>query len=261
MLIDGKRIARTIFDELRAQPTPDKKMIAVVASDDPALARFLRLKGKFAAELGVLFELQTFSSRSTTDELCRAVKTFSDDPAVGAVIIELPLSRHIDARAVLNAVPPSKDPEGLSFGSLGLPPAAATVRTILDELHVQDLQKKQATIVGAGPLVGQPVAHWLEGRVKHVTVLRSSSTDEERQAALCVADIIVTGVGKPALVTGTMITPGAIVIDFGYPADADWKSIDAAGGVVTPTPGGTGPILIAELFRNFYLQSNDFRSR
>lgn len=252
MLIDGKAIARKIFYELRARPKPNKKMVAVVAGDDPALVHFLQLKGKFAAQLGIPFVLKEFSPESTTEELRCAVVAFSDDPDVGAVIIELPLPRHIDARVVLDAVATSKDPECLATGSSCLPPAVATVKTILEELSVGALMHKHVTLVGAGVLVGGPVARWLEGRVKSVTILRSTSTNEERMAALCAADIIVTGVGKRGLVTGVMVKPGVIVIDFGYPADTDWKSIDSAGGIVTPTPGGTGPILIAELFRNFY---------
>lgn len=252
MLIDGKAIARRIFNELRAQSKPNKKMIAIVAGDDPALVHFLRLKGKLAVDLGISYELHKFSSQSTTSELHHAVAAFSDDPTVGAVIIELPLPRHVDAQAVLDAVSPSKDPECLTTESHGLPPAVATVKTILEAVRVQNFEQKQAVVLGAGFLVGKPVARWLESRVKNVTVLRSASTNDERRHALRDADIIVTGVGKPGLVTGAMIKPGAIVIDFGYPADTDWKSIDAAGGIVTPTPGGTGPVLIAELFRNFY---------
>ena len=261
MLIDGKRIARQIFDELRAQPTPAKKMVAIAAGDDAALVHFLRLKGKFAAELGVQFELKEFSNNVTTKELCSAVKAFADDDHVGAVIIELPLPSAVDAQAVLDVVPPSKDPECLTTANLKLfsdhrssilPPAVATTQTIIESLRIENLAQKNAVIVGAGFLVGAPVAHWLTPIVRHVDVLRRASTDDERRAALASADIIVTGVGKRGLVTGEMIKSGAIVIDFGYPADVDWKSIDAVGGIVTPTPGGTGPVLITELFRNFY---------
>ncbi len=264
MLIDGKKIARGIVDELRAQPTPTKKMIAIVVGDDAALVHFLRLKGKFAAELGVRFVLKEFSRDVTTAELCRSVKTYSDDPDVGAVVIELPLPASIDAQAVLDMVSPAKDPECLTTANLQLfsdhrssilPPAVATTRTIIESLRIENLAQKNAVVLGAGFLVGAPVAHWLAPHVRHVTVLRRASTDEERTRALASADIIVTGVGKKGLVTGDMIKPGVIVIDFGYPADVDFKSIAAAHGIVTPTPGGTGPILIAELFRNFYTLS------
>lgn len=264
MLIDGKAIAQDIADELRKRPTPKKKLVGLVGGDDLALVRFLEMKQVFAQELGVRFDLITLDAHATTATVVALISGFANDMDVGGIAIELALPAALDQFSILDAVPIDKDIECLASANLGLffegrsailPPAVGTTATILRTLSIDSLATKSVVVLGAGFLIGQPVAHWFRQRARKVTVLRSVSTDEDRESALREADIVVTGVGKKGLVTGVMIKPGAIVIDFGFPADVDAKSIDAAGGIVTPTPRGTGPILIAELFRNFYFLS------
>ena len=197
--------------------------------------------------------------------LYKKVRKIAGDPTVVGAIVQLKIPDYgkEETQKVLNAIPPGKDIDCLGeewsrrfyddpINSKIAPPAAGAVRTILDALNVRDLRGKKAVVYGFGRLVGQPANAWLVSVGADVTVIRTIATDEERRRALGAADIVVTGVGKPGLVTGGMVCPGTIVIDFGYPAASDAASIDAIGGLVTPTPGGTGPLLVAELFRNLF---------
>lgn len=198
-------------------------------------------------------------------ELTERIVAIGARKSVVGIIVQLRIPNYSreETQRVLDAVPYNKDIDCLGVRRSAefyahpleakiVPPAAGAVKSILAALNVGDLPGKKAVVYGFGRLVGQPAESWLRAAGAEITVLRSASTDEERVRALSGADIIVTGVGKPeeVRISGATIKPGAIVIDFGYPADVDAASIDKAGGIVTPTPGGTGPILVAELFRN-----------
>ena len=267
MIIDGRQIASATLEELKAlnRDFTGRKVVGILVGDAPDSLSFLRQKKKAAAALGLDFEIKKIKAPITLDALFKKVKRISEaEEVVGAIVqLKIPGYTNEETQKILNAIPKEKDIDALGEGwsqdfyadplnSKILPPAAGAVKTILQSLNVSDLRGKRAVVYGYGRLVGQPSEAWLRAAGAEITILRKASTSEDRARALAAADIIVVGVGEPGLVTGEMIKTGAIVIDFGYPAAADASSIDAVGGLVTPTPGGTGPILVAELFRNLY---------
>ncbi len=264
MLIDGKAIAAELLAELESQKREfaGKKVLGILVGDNAASLSFLRQKKHVAAELGVIFSVRRIQTPIAEGELVARVAKLAGKADVIGAIVQLPIPG-TNTEAVLNAVPYEKDIDCLGerrareyykhpAEALIAPPAVGTVRRILRSVGVGDVRGKRLTVYGFGRLVGKPVAAWGRAAGANVTVLRRSSTRGEIVAALQSADIVVTGVGQTNLVSVADIRPGTIVIDFGYPADIDAASADKRGIIVTPTPGGTGPVLVVELFRNLY---------
>lgn len=266
MLIDGKKIAAETIAELKAQKRTfaGKKVFGILVGDNAASLSFLRQKQQTASELGIQFEIARIAAPVSEQELVAEVTKLTASPEVIGAIVQLPIaSEGIETARVLDAVPYEKDIDCLGerraaeFYANPLtaplaPPAVGTTKTILRRLGVTDIKGKRLTVYGFGRLVGKPVAAWGASAGANVTVLRRNSTREEIVAALGTADIIVTGVGQQNLISVNDVRPGTIVIDFGYPADIDAAAADKAGLIVTPTPGGTGPVLVTELFRNLF---------
>ncbi|MDP1719255.1 MAG: bifunctional 5,10-methylenetetrahydrofolate dehydrogenase/5,10-methenyltetrahydrofolate cyclohydrolase [bacterium] len=256
MIIDGKQIASLVLAELKKQPQPTKKMIAVLVGDDPASLSFLKQKERVAKELGVGFELKQFSGDIGQVELMENIVLISSEQNVGGLIVQLPLPARFDRDQILSAITLEKDVDVL-VGSI-LPPAVLAVEDILNFLNF-DLKGKIVGVVGKGFLVGAPIAKWLQGKCSQVIIFDSKSD----LADLKKADLVITGTGKAGLITDDMLKEGAGVIDFGYGMVNGKISGDFAASLLlttspnllafyTPTPGGTGPILVAELYKNFY---------
>ncbi len=264
MIIDGRKIAAGIIAGLKGKKTIGK-IVVILVGEDAASLSFVRQKERVAKELGIPFEIARFKNDVSEDELVRAVRWYSFGLDVSGIIVQLDLPRYISEEVVLSEIGCAKDIDCLSGGRqrdffanpLGAeiaPPAVGAVRSILGEVQFGEIRGKDIVIVGRGDLTGKPVTAWFKAQTDDVTVLLRETEEKEKLAVLKSADLIVSGVGKNRIkITGEMIKPGALVIDFGCPADADAKSIDAAGGSVTPTPGGTGPVLVAELFKNFLI--------
>ena len=255
-MIDGNAIAKKIIDQLKTKKTPSKSLAAILVGEDKASLSFLKQKEKVAKELGVRFVLHILPETLSQGDLERQVRGISADPSVGAVIVQLPLPKKYDRVPVLNAIGIEKDVDVLNGETTRvLPPAVGALKHILDELGF-DLAGKRATIIGPGMLIGRPIASWLMPQVIKLTVLGKAKLDEE---AIREADLVIAGTGVPHLINDTHIKPNAIVVDFGYgqldgktTGDVDVKSVAIKTKNVTPTPGGTGPIVVAQLFENFF---------
>lgn len=240
---------------LRALPAPELSIGAVLVGSDLSSKSFMRQKRIAADFLGIRFEVRELPQESTTDEVLAVVVELGNDRAVGGIIIQLPLPQQVNRSRVLAAVPADKDvdcltPQNLAAfgqGSDLMPPAAGALEAIARSLMLR-LGSVRAAVVGSGLLVGRPAATFLATRAKSVEVIGEGG----ELAHLLRADLVVSGTGKKNLITADLVRPGAVVIDFGYPHDADFEAIAAKGGIVTPTPGGTGPIVVAKLFENFY---------
>ncbi|HUC31726.1 MAG TPA: bifunctional 5,10-methylenetetrahydrofolate dehydrogenase/5,10-methenyltetrahydrofolate cyclohydrolase [Candidatus Paceibacterota bacterium] len=273
MIIDGKTIADSIIERLRARPLPGKFFGAVLVGDDPASLNFLKQKEKVARELGIEFRLYQLPLTITTDALRAEIGRLAAPKTCGGFIVQLPLPETINRYYVLNTIPKEKDVDCLSEAALGAfytergkiaPPSVATVEEILRNEHRDLLNKPsalrelKAVVIGAGFLIGKPVGFWLQNRVAELVVLDASVKNIHDK--LDDADIIVSGAGHAGLFSAEHLKPGAIVIDFGFNRSADGKVVgdfDPAGAEeknirYTKTPGGTGPILVAKLFENFY---------
>ncbi len=262
--IDGKGIAREIIERLKGEPAPQKIFAAILVGDNAASESFVKQKEKVAKELGIDFRIYRFPETSTNDSLRREVGKIANLSRVGAMIVQLPLPAHINAQYVLNAIPPEKDVDVLGERALGsfyanrnaiVAPSVA----VCEELFVREgveLQKRNVAVVGLGVLVGRPIATWLMKKAKEVYALDQGSDLE----IIKNADVVISGVGKAGLIGTEMLKHGAVVIDFGYSfdkegnirGDFDHDELHPEGWY-TPTPGGTGPILIAKLMENYYL--------
>lgn len=267
MTIDGKKIAEEILLELKARPKPKRFFAAFLVGKNPASEKFLAKKGSVAKELGIDFRIYRFPEEVAQDKLRREVGKVALAARCGGVIVQLPLPAKVDAQYVMNAIPREKDVDVQGERALGafyagrnpvLPPSVATFCTILSS-QKKSLEGKVVAIVGAGRLVGKPISAWLEGKVKELIILDKGS-DLSR---LKNADLVVLGTGEPQLIKPETLKEEALVIDFGYGSIAGkvFGDLDASELKIknlelkinfTPTPGGTGPILVAELFRNFF---------
>jgi methylenetetrahydrofolate dehydrogenase (NADP+)/methenyltetrahydrofolate cyclohydrolase len=262
-IIDGKKIAAEILAKLKSRPAPQKFLAVFLVGDSPASLSFIKQKEKVAKELGVDFRLYKFPPEIKNDELRGEIRKIVDHKTCGGAIVQLPLPEHINAQYVLNVIPREKDIDVLGERALGafyagrnpvLPPAVGAVKEIIANCKLQ-IGNCRVVVVGRGSLVGRPAAVWLMGRAKELVVLGRGGD----LSLLKDADLVVLGAGIAGLVKPEMLKPGAGVIDFGYDGgrgDFDpSQTPDArhqAPGWYTPTPGGTGPILVAKLFENFF---------
>lgn len=266
MIIDGKKIAEEILGRLRKLPIPKKFFAAALVGDDAASLNFLKQKEKIGKELEIEFRLYQLPTDSTTDKLRKEIGRLARPKNCGGFIVQLPLPEKISRHYVLNAIPKEKDVDFLSEAALGafytgrsaaMPPSAATVEEIL-KLERRSLRELTVVMVGAGFLIGRPVGFWLQNRVAELIVLDSSVKNLHEK--LREGDIVVSGAGHPKLFGAKHLKQGAVVIDFGFSRAEDGKltgDFDSTGaeerGIrYTKTPGGTGPILVAKLFENFY---------
>lgn len=265
MIIDGNAIAKDIIERLRALPKSGKFFGAALVGDDAASLNFLKQKERVARELGIEFRLHQLPRDITTDALRAEIGRLAEPKTCGGFIVQLPLPETVNRYYVLNAIPKEKDVDCLSEPALGAfytgrgriaPPSVATVEEILKDDH-RDLRALKAVVIGAGFLIGKPVAFWLQNRVAELVVLDADVRDV--RGKLADADIVVCGAGHAGLFGAADVKPGALVIDFGFNHGADGKiagdfnpaDADERGVHYTKTPGGTGPALVAKLFENF----------
>lgn len=251
VIIDGRALAREIL--ARAKARADKLVrpplvVALVGSDTPATRSYLAIKTKKAEEAGCIFET-------------RALGTNFDD--ADAVIVQLPVPNGINQRKVCDAIPVEKDADVLSSAARArfengdadalLPPVVGAVREIFVQNKV-DARGKKAVVIGAGWLVGNPCAKWLEQQGAEVEVVTLKSGD--LTAALRAADIVISGAGSPHLIKPDMLKEGVVLIDAGTSesgsalvGDADPACAEKCS-IFTPVPGGIGHLSVACLFAN-----------
>lgn len=265
MIIDGKQIAQEVLEKLGEEIKEKNLKLqlgAVLIGDDPEFKKFVKLKEKAAERLGIDFTTYRFPEGIEAGELKNNLVEISE--LADGALVELPLPKHIDQQAVLNDISVEKDVDVLSDEAQKLfyenkskinPPAVEALKIVLEKSSIL-LNGKKAAVFGQGVLVGKPISHWLEQEGVEVVRIRSKTENPERLSLE--ADIIITGVGKPGLITGDMVQEGAIVIDFGYGkntagkmvGDVDFYSVSSKASLITPVPGGMGPILIAAVLKN-----------
>ncbi len=269
-LIDGKALAQKVRDGLKAQAEEILARhgrppgIAVVrVGEDPASRVYVTSKEKTAQELGFGSWHHHLDAAVTQAELLALVQRLNDDPAIDGILVQLPLPKHLDATAVLEAIAPAKDVDGfhavnaghLFQGRPGLVPCTpAGVMRMLEEIHF-DPSGKRCVVIGRSTIVGRPMAMLLLNASGTVTICHSRS---DVAAEVQRADLVVAAVGVPRLVKGAWVKPGAVVIDVGMNRGADGKlcgdvDFDAArerASWITPVPGGVGPMTIAMLMHN-----------
>ena len=273
--IDGKAFAQDLRDRVGkavAQLTKDHGLVpglaVVLVGEDPASQVYVRNKGKQTLEAGMHSFEHKLPVTTGETELLELIATLNADSAVHGILVQLPLPKQIDSHAVINAIDPNKDVDGfhlinvgrLSTGAAGLVPCTPLGCLMLLKDSLGDLSGKNAVVVGRSNIVGKPMAALLLAESCTVTVAHSRTQNLE---AVCrEADILVAAVGRPEMVSGEWIKPGAVVIDVGINrvdgeagktrlvGDVDYSSAEKVASAITPVPGGVGPMTIACLLRN-----------
>jgi len=264
MKIDGKIVAEEIFERLKNKKNQKKFLAGILVGENLASQKFLEQKKKTAMELGVDFRIYKFAEDISSDELRKEVHKISNHKTCGGVIVQLPLPGHINEQYILNVVPPNKDVDVLGARALGdfytkrsivLPPSVETVKEIIKKFPI-NLDESVVVVVGAGRLIGRPIASWFIGSAKELFVLDKGGD----MGLLKRADLVVSGAGASSIIEGEALKKGAGIIDFGYGKTKEGKlggDLNTASALEhlsfwTPTPGGTGPILVAKILENFF---------
>jgi methylenetetrahydrofolate dehydrogenase (NADP+) / methenyltetrahydrofolate cyclohydrolase len=271
MIIDGKQISAKVKGEVAeavkglASRGIRVGLTVVRVGEDPASAIYVRGKRKDCEEVGIHSDEHHLPATTSQADLLALVARLNADPAVHGILVQLPLPKGIDERAILDAISPAKDADGfhpfnvgaLSIGITGVPRPCtpAGVMRMLDEAKV-DPKGKRAIVIGRSNIVGKPMAAMLLERHATVTIAHSRTADLAAEVAR--AEIVVAAIGKAELVKGEWIREGATVIDVGMNRLADGKLVgdveyaEAAkrAGAITPVPGGVGPMTRAMLLVN-----------
>lgn len=282
-LIDGKGFAAGLVariadasERLEQARGIRPGLAVVIVGDDPASQIYVRNKGETTARAGMRSDTHRLVETSTQADLLALIASLNADPGIHGILVQLPLPAHIDSSAVLAAIDPDKDVDGfhvvnagrLAVGLPGLVPCTPLGSVLLLKDTLGDLSGMNAVIVGRSNIVGKPMAQLLLAENCTVTVAHSRSRD---LPALCrTADILVAAVGRPEMIRGDWIKPGATVIDVGINRVPSADPIKAAegrtrvvgdvafaeaitvAGAITPVPGGVGPMTIACLLANTY---------
>lgn len=266
MKIDGREIAKNILKEVKLEVSKLKfspVFCDVLVGNDLVQTQYVKMKALAAMRVGIKFRPANFNANITTDELILEVQKISKELNMSGVIVQLPLPNHIDTQAVLNAIDARVDVDCIGQTNTDLfysgkkflqYPTAEAVINILDSLNL-DLSKKSFLVCGRGQLVGRPVKFLLEEQGYYCQVLHSQTKNPN--ALLKQADVIISAVGKTNFITGQLIKPGAIIIDAGtselnggVAGDVDLNSVLPVASMVSPVPGGVGPVTVAILLRN-----------
>jgi methylenetetrahydrofolate dehydrogenase (NADP+)/methenyltetrahydrofolate cyclohydrolase len=266
MIIDGKKIAEEILRELKIFPKTKKFLAVFSVAPDEATKKFLNQKKKIADELGVDFRLYEFEASIKQDTLRREVYTIASHTTCGGVVVQLPLPKTINAQYVLNVIPENKDVDVLGRRARELfergknkvlPPAVSVVERIL-KIQKLKIKNLNVAIVGLGNLIGKPVSIYFKDKCKELILLDKG----DNFTMLKKANVIVCGAGDAGVINTEMIKENVLMIDFGYGTKdgkimGDFDALNISESITyTPTPGGTGPILVAELFSNFFTLLN-----
>lgn len=271
LLLDGKALARDLREQLKPRVAALKargitpRLEAIVAAQDPASLAYVAMKSKWAGWVGIQSGQFLVTENVSHAQVMKEVAKLNENPAVHGVLIQHPLPGHIDEYAVLEALGAGKDVDGITSASLGRLTAGrpgfrcATplgITKILEGYGI-DVAGKNALVIGRSVILGKPMALMLLERNATVTIAHSKTRN---LAELCRSmDIVVAAVGRPELVRGDWIKPGAVVIDAGYNrvegrdsdvGDCHYAECAAVASAITPVPGGVGPMTVASLLSN-----------
>ncbi len=273
-IIDGKAIAAQRREQIanEAQTFTEKTGIkphlaAILVGDDPASAVYVRNKQRACAQANIESTLHRLPAETTQAELLKLIADCNSAADVHGILVQLPLPKHIEEKAVLDAVVATKDVDAFHPENVGLivqnrprflPCTPAGVQVLLEESGTET-QGKHAVVLGRSEIVGKPMAILLmqRGPLANSTVTVCHSRTENLAEITRTADIIVAAIGQPKFVTADMVKPGATVIDVGtnrvdgkLVGDVDFEAVKEIATAITPVPGGVGPMTIAMLLRN-----------
>ncbi|MEX2542595.1 MAG: tetrahydrofolate dehydrogenase/cyclohydrolase catalytic domain-containing protein [Trueperaceae bacterium] len=274
-VLDGRGAARALTAEVFGQISElsyTPRLVFIRAGDDPASGAYVRSKSRMAERAGIRAETRLLDSGTEQVELMRLISELNDDRDVDGILVQLPLYPHLDSRPVLAAVDPAKDVDGFNpinvgrlwSGEPGLFPATPMgLIRLLDHYRIP-ITGRHVVIVGRSNLVGKPAAGLFLRRDATVSLAHSRTRDLTSLTAA--ADIVVAAAGVPAMITASMVKPGAVVLDVGQsPVDGTLRGdvapdVADVASALTPTPGGTGPMTVAMVIANTLSAARSRRS-
>jgi len=269
-IIDGKALSDSVKSEVAARVAELKQqgvvpgLAVVLVGEDPASQVYVRNKAAACEKAGLHSRVIRLDAGITEEALLQQVRELNEDDAIHGILVQLPLPRHMDSAKVIEAIDARKDVDGFHVSNAGLlmtgqplfrPCTPYGIMKMLESENV-DLWGAEAVIVGASNIVGKPMAMLMLAKGATVTLCNSKTRDLGAQTRR--ADVLVVATGKPGIVTGDMVKPGAVVIDVGINrneqgklvGDVDFATAREVAGAITPVPGGVGPMTIAMLLVN-----------
>ena len=273
-IIDGKAFAAKVRAQVAGHVARLKEeqgitpgLAVVLVGEDPASEVYVRNKGRQTVEVGMNSYEHKLSAETAEAELLALIARLNADPAVHGILVQLPLPKHLDSDLVINAIDPAKDVDGFHISNVGLlgtgqkamVPCTPLGCLMMLRDHLGALSGLDAVVVGRSNIVGKPMAQLLLGDSCTVTIAHSRTKDLGEVCRR--ADILVAAVGRPEMIPGDWVKPGATVIDVGINrierdgktklvGDVDFASAVEIAGAITPVPGGVGPMTIACLLAN-----------
>ncbi|WP_321364606.1 bifunctional methylenetetrahydrofolate dehydrogenase/methenyltetrahydrofolate cyclohydrolase FolD [Celeribacter sp.] len=282
-IIDGKAFAATVREKVASHVARLKEvhgitpgLAVVLVGEDPASQVYVRNKGKQTIECGMNSYEHKLSEKTSEADLLALIEQLNADPAVHGILVQLPLPDHLDSDLVINSIDPAKDVDGFHISNVGLlgtgqksmVPCTPLGCLMMLRDHLGSLSGLNAVVVGRSNIVGKPMAQLLLRDSCTVTIAHSRTKDIEEVCRR--ADILVAAVGRPEMIKGDWVKPGATVIDVGINrvdapekglredgsvksklvGDVEFDSAAAVAGAITPVPGGVGPMTIACLLAN-----------
>ncbi|CAK7007069.1 bifunctional methylenetetrahydrofolate dehydrogenase/methenyltetrahydrofolate cyclohydrolase FolD [Kerstersia gyiorum] len=269
-IINGSALAQQIREEAAVRAASltaagiKPGLAVVLVGEDPASQVYVRNKVAACEKAGFHSVMERYPADLSQEALLERVRALNADPAIHGILVQLPLPKHIDAHTVIETIAPEKDVDGFHIANAGLlmtgkplfrPCTPYGVMKMLAHENVA-LRGAEAVIVGASNIVGKPMAMLLLAEGATVTLCNSKTRDLAAHTRR--ADVLVVATGRPGIVTGDMVKPGAVVIDVGINrgadgklcGDVDFASASEVAGAITPVPGGVGPMTIAMLLVN-----------
>ncbi|MFH1745773.1 MAG: bifunctional 5,10-methylenetetrahydrofolate dehydrogenase/5,10-methenyltetrahydrofolate cyclohydrolase [Planctomycetota bacterium] len=263
-LMDGRALAKRILAEattnvekIKAATGVTPTLATVIVGDDPASHTYVNMKRRRCEDAGMKSVAIEMPLGTTTEELVGEIRKLNADPSIHAILVQHPVPRPIDKRAAFEAIAVEKDVDGVTSGTLGrvilglpayVPCTPAGIMRLLREYSVE-MDGAHAVVIGRSPILGRPMASMLINA--HATVTLCHSRTRSLPSIVRGADILIAAVGKPRFVRGGWIKVGAVVIDAGYNegiiGDVDFESAIEPASLITPVPGGVGPMTIATL--------------
>lgn len=279
-LIDGRARAATLTESIRSDTAAlvargvQPGLAVVIVGDDPASQVYVRNKQRIAEQCGFLSLKHVLDANVSQDELLRLVQTLNDDTRIHGILVQLPLPKHLDEQVVTQSILPGKDVDGFHFENIGrltaghlehafVPCTPAGCMLMIEDELGENLSGLHAVVIGRSNIVGKPMASLLLRANATVTICHSRTADLAEVVRR--ADIVVAAVGRPGMVEGSWIKPGAVIIDVGInrvestvdgetrsrlTGDVEFESARPVAAAITPVPGGVGPMTIAMLMAN-----------
>ena len=269
-IIDGKAVSAAVKGQVKEETARLKEqgivpgLAVVIVGDDPASRVYVNNKKKACELVGFHSEEYALGAETTQEELMALVEKLNKDDSINGILVQLPLPKHLDDKAVIAAIDPKKDVDAFHAENVGkimigdykfLPCTPAGVMELLASENIE-IEGKSCVVIGRSNIVGKPMAMLLLHKNGTVTITHSRTKNLKE---ICLgADIIVAAVGIPKFLKGDMVKDGAVVIDVGMDrdenvklcGDVDFDEVEKKAGYITPVPGGVGPMTIAMLMKN-----------